>query len=59
MEEKEIVIKKELKLKYNNSIQKWEVLNAKGFYPEQEMWSKEELRQYTRENEEIKLNLVY
>ena len=57
--EKEIVIKKELKVKFNNSIQKWEVVNAKGFYPEVEMWSKEELRVFLRANDDIKINLVY
>jgi hypothetical protein len=59
-EEKEPApIKKELKLKLSNSTQKWEIVNAKGFYPAQETWTKDELRVFSRENDDVKLNLVY
>lgn len=51
--------KKELKLKWNHVNKKWEVLNAKGFYPDVDAYTIEELRLFLRANEDVKPNLMY
>lgn len=56
-EEKEM--KREFKLKLNVQTNTWQVIGAKGFYPEKDVFTKEELRVFLRENDDIKPILVY
>lgn len=57
--EEEVTHKKELKLKFNSAMAAWEVVNAKGFYPEEETFTKDKLRDFLARNEDVKVNLVY
>lgn len=57
--EKEVVHKKEITLERNPSTKAWTVTKAKGFFPENEIFTEDELRLFLRQNEDVKPNLIY
>ncbi len=59
MEEKEVILKRKVWVKWNQAVREWLIIKAQGFYPLEEGWTSDELREFLKENDDVDIHLTY